>query len=162
MGVTNPKLASGNGARPYVLAHSGVASTAHTGTLTETTKGTIKVPGGTLGKNDALRITVVFGKTTAVGTVIYRVKFGGVAIGGMQDTVGTKSVEIIRFVWNRNSLSSQAVRDDIALGVASSTLVTTASVNTAVDQDITFTIQLANAGDSCTVEAYTVEVIPAP
>jgi hypothetical protein len=76
--------------------------------------------------------------------------------------VGTTNVAIQsqRLIQNRNSASSQVT---VGAGTAnayaaSATAPTTAAINTAVSTTLVITGQLANSGDTITLESYLVEL----
>jgi hypothetical protein len=146
----------------YIIAMSAATGMTVTGTTGETTLATVAIPGNTLGANGALRITAQWTKTGTAGTVDPRIKFGGTTymdIGAAGATVlsGRYQTEI----HNRNVTNSQI---GTAIGQANFAMqATTTSVTTALDtttsQNVTFTCQLGNTGDTCELSSYTIEIL---
>ena len=69
------------------------------------------------------------------------------------------AIQVISIIRNRNSESSQVgglVGSTSGIGAAG---LVTSAINTASAQNITITAQLANAGDTATLEGYTVEIV---
>lgn len=143
----------------YVLAQRAVASSV-TGTLTETTLATITIPANAMGVNGAIRITPLFSYTNSANTKRLRIKFAGNEYWNLPVTT-TASSQSITMIRNRNAANSQV---GMALAVNSglsqaTTAVVTSAVDTTTDQPLTITAQLANTGETITLEAYTVEIL---
>jgi hypothetical protein len=139
----------------YVLAQSSVAQ-AHTGDLVETTKATVTIPANAMGANGRVRVTSVWSATNNANNKTLRVKFGGTNYLA-QNITTTQSFIHQAQIGNRNSASSQVGTGNTAFGSAGQA-ISTSAVNTGSSVDITFTIQLANAGDTATLESYIVEL----
>jgi hypothetical protein len=144
------------------LAASAVAASV-TGTLTETALATVTLPAGAMGANGALRITSIWSTPGGSGnSKSLRVRLGGMSGAQVMAVAVTTSLSVSeagRIVQNRNSASSQVTRNSGNPGNGgSSSAVTTGAINTAVAQDIVFTGQLANIGETITLESYLVEV----
>lgn len=143
----------------FVIAQSAVAASV-TGTTNETTLATIAIPAGAMGANGQLRITALFSTTNSANNKILRANIGGTAFLATTVTAvaSTSSLVMIR---NRNSLASQVgFAPTISAGVGTSaTAVVTATVDMSVAQNLTITGQLANTGETITLEAYTVEIL---
>lgn len=143
-----------------MIARSAVASSV-TGTTTETTLATITIPAGVMGTNGQLWIMTLWSNTSNANNKTLRVRFSGIA--GTQYLLSTATTgvgsQIPLFIRNRNSASSQ-----IGGNSSSATFGHTASaaVTSAVDTSLATTLvisgQLANAGDTLTLESYTVEL----
>lgn len=143
-----------------VLAQTGVA-VSHTGDLLETTLATITVPAGLMGPNSVLRIIPLFSYTNSANTKTLRVDFGGTDFYSVPATTTTVSQQLI-MIRNQGATNAQVGHaSSVVAGVgATATAKTTAAVDTSTDQTITITGQLANAGETITLEGYTVEHLP--
>lgn len=145
---------------PIVLAQSGIASSI-TGTVAETTLASVTVPGGLMGPNGSLRVNLSFSMVIgAAQNKTMRVKLGGTTflLYTLNNSTEFLANVIIR---NRNSQGVQLIQNSSNAGIgASSTAMANAAIDTTVDQLLTITGQLQNAGDSVAIEGYTVEVLP--
>ena len=143
----------------YVLARSAVAASGAADT-NENTLATITVPAGALGSSGAVRISCLFSYTNSANNKTLRVKFGGttyfsqvVTTTGLQSlTVGvsnrTSATQVGWFPLNPNPYNAQA-------GSA-----VTSSVDTSAAVTILITGQKATAGETLTLECYSVEIMP--
>lgn len=145
-----------------VLAASAVAAS-NTGNTAETVLATVSIPAGALGPNGVLRVTSTWSHTNSANAKTPRIRLGGssgtVICAPVLTTTGSLAIQ--RTVHNRNAQNSQ-----VMMGAASSnTFATstgaplTASIDTSAAQDLVFTGQLANAGETITLEAYLVELL---
>jgi hypothetical protein len=149
----------------YVLAASGAAASI-TGTLTETTLAAVTVPANAMGTNGSVRITTVWSYTNSANNKIVRHTFGGTGYNTFTLTT-TASGRIVTEICNRNATNSQVgfasgVGPGTAgagLGFTSGANVTSA-VNTTAAVTILITAQLANTGETITLESYRVELFP--
>jgi hypothetical protein len=112
-----------------------------------------------MGPNGMLRITSLWSHTNSANSKTPRVEFAGTQFyGGSFTTVATSRMS--RTIANRNAANSQVG------GPASGTFnwgsttaaVTTSSINTSIDQDLVFSGQLANSGETIALESYLVEL----
>lgn len=142
-----------------MLAYSGSA-VSHTGDLVETTLATYTMPGGTMGLSSAIRIVSLWSYTNSVNTKTCRVKFGGTNFFSTNPTTSA-SIHYATIIRNRGSLSSQVGFASTAGGSFQNTTaaVTTSTVDTSANVDITFTALLTNTGETITLEGYTIEVM---
>lgn len=141
---------------PVVLAQSAVRAT-HTGNTDETTLATIPIPAGAMGANGRLLLDVMFSGTSSGNSKTYRARLGGTEFfGTVQTTYST--VRGSRAICNRNSQSSQVsfVITNAAGFAAVNGAIVTGAVDTSVAQNLTLTVQLASAGETASLEAYTV------
>jgi hypothetical protein len=142
----------------YVLGQSAV-QVSHTGDTTETTLATILVPGGSVGANGQIVIDYDF-TLTGTSAKTLRFKLGGTTLFTSSRTTPTldKGTIVIR---NRNGTASQrASLLAVTSSAAAAASVTTATVDTTADQNITITGQLALGTESFTLEAYQVLLYP--
>jgi hypothetical protein len=144
-----------------VLARSAVAASV-TGTTSETALATISVPAAAMGPNGVLRVTSIWSVTNGANNKILRTRFGGVSgtpfLAATLTT--TASLHDIRHIANRNSASSQVGAPTTPTSTFSAQALAnqTAAVNTASAADLVISGQLANAGDTITLEYHCVEV----
>jgi len=142
-----------------VLAASAVASS-HTGNTSESAEATITLPAGTLGANGILRITAVFSYTNSANTKTFRFRLGGVSGTEFLNMTQTTSSGFMtqRLIQNRNSQSSQ-VGSPLAITNTWGPGVTppTGTIDTSSAQDIVISVQLANSGETATLESYVIE-----
>lgn len=141
-----------------VLAASAVA-VSHTGNTAKTTLASLTVPGGAMGANGCLRITSLWSYTNNANNKTPRVEFGGTQYYSSTITTAATS-RMYRTIANRNAENSQvggAASGAFNWGSTSDAL-TTSSVDTSLDQNLVFSGQLANGGDSISLESYLVEL----
>lgn len=144
--------------KTIVLAASGVA-VSHTGTITKTALVTIVVPGGLMGPQGRLRVTALWTNNNNANNKTVFIEFGATGFLGSTNTTTIAQNQQITIA-NRNSLSSQVGFGGLFGGFgASGAAVTTSAINTAIDQNLVFSVQLANAADTAALEHYLVELI---
>ncbi len=144
-----------------VLAASAVASS-HTGDTAETVLAGVTIPGGAMGPNGLLRVTTLFSVTSSANAKTPRIRLGGLSgTAFMQLALTTSSSNLSqRLIQNRNS---QAAQVSAALGNTTSfgnsgNAVVTGSIDTSSDWTLAITGQLANSGETITLESFLVEV----
>jgi hypothetical protein len=141
-----------------VLAAS-AAAVSHSGSTAKTTLATVTVPGGAMGPNGVLRITSLWSHTNSANTKTPRVEFAGTQYYGASFTNAATS-RMSRAIANRNAANSQVgVPASGTFNWGSTTgALTTSSVDTSIDQDLVFSGQLANSGETIALESYLVEL----
>ena len=142
-----------------VLAASAVAAS-HTGDTAKTTLATVTVPGGAMGANGLLRVMSLWSHSNSANDKTARVEFSGAQYYSATLTT-TVSSRMYRTIANRNAENSQVggpVSGTFNWGSTTGALATS-SVNTSEDQDLVFSGQLANSGDTIALESYTVELL---
>ncbi len=135
----------------------------HTGDTLETILFSATVPGGTLGPNGVLDITTLASIPSTANIKTLKVKFGGVVFLNLAYTTGIQSLQQKMMIRNRNSESSQvaaAATQLYSFGYPNAAVLT-AAINTAVDQTLQVTGQLAVATDTITLEDMFAEVLRA-
>jgi hypothetical protein len=144
-----------------VLAASAVAAH-HTGDTLETALATIAIPAGAMGPNGALRITAVFSHTNSANNKTLRVRLGGMSGAAFMNYSNSANASQMtqRIIQNRNS---QALQVSGSAGIANAVAPNTGSpatgaIDTSVAQDLVISGQLANAGETVTLESYLVEL----
>lgn len=146
---------------PYVLAQGHVGY-AHTGNTNETALATISIPAGAIGPNGFARVTTLWKYTNSGNTKTLRVRLGGVSgtvfFGlGVTTTNALQNIQIIR---NRGAANSQVSMTNSISGVFGTSAAdpSTGAVDTASAQDLVISGQLANSGETITLESYIVEI----
>jgi len=144
-----------------VLAAQAVAAS-HTGDTSETVLADITLPGGAMGPNGALRITSVFSFTNSANAKSMRYRLGGLSGVAMMGISSTTSASIMtqRLIQNRNAEAAQVAGPGAFANSfgGSANAPATGAVDTATDQTIAITGQLANSGETITLESCLVEV----
>lgn len=148
---------------PVLLAASAVASS-HTGNTNETALATISIPAGAMGTGGGLEIRTVWSYTNSANNKILRARLGGAS--GTQylaDTVTTTASKVdVRWIKNRGAANSQVGGHLSSSPIASSTLsAITSAVDTSAATTVVISGQLANSGETITLEMYEVWLIPA-
>ena len=138
-----------------VLARSAVA-VSHTGDVNETTLATVTVPAGILGISGSLRVTPLYTTTNSANNKTLRVDFGGTDYWSF---VVTTSVSEVAQITIRNRAATNSQIGGQLLTSSGFSFSTNAFVTSAV-VSLTLTGQLANAGETVTLEGYTVEILP--
>ena len=147
----NGSLWRGNGTKWVRLNHityySLSSTVSLTGTTTETTLLTIPIKGGLMGLRGRLQQIAVFAMTNNANTKTFRAKIGGSTIAtSTSSSLATTGFNF--WLLNRNSQSSQYNSN-----------ATSFAIDTSVDFDLTITGQLANAADTLTLSALTLEAL---
>jgi len=137
-----------------VIARSAVQHS-HTGSTAEVTVYTVTVPAGLAGPNSIFRISDTWGLTGSASKSL-RIKFGGTTILTATGTT-TMSVDHVRSVANRNSLTAQITPAPFRDLTATSQGPLVMAINTANAFDITFTVQLTNAAESAGLDFFMIE-----
>jgi hypothetical protein len=147
----------------HVLAASAVG-VSHTGDTSETALATVQVPANMMGANGILRVTTLWTITNSGNNKTLRARLGGIAGTAFLGATFTTSASVHdqRLIRNRNAANSQvgfaAINGTGGWGVSSGA-VATGAVDTAANQDLVITGQLASAGETITLEAYLVELL---
>lgn len=154
-----------------LIAASATAFTT-TNTSTETTAATISIPGGTLGTNKAIKITMLVSASWADGgTITFRVKYGGTTIyslginptGTPTQTMYAKLDIVLQADGTTSSQESygsyiqtgEASGATPAAGIISDT---TSSIDSTTSQNLIITTQNESSGasESATIKSYVV------
>jgi hypothetical protein len=153
--ITGGSIGTGTTGLPTLLSASSVAASGAADT-NENTLATVAVAGNLLGANGKLRITFLFTVTNSANNKTLRVRFGGTQFFGVVLT--TSASYVFQFeIGNRGATNSQ-VSGPSSWG-ANTAAVTTGAIDTTASQNLTITGQKASAGETITLEGYTVEVI---
>jgi hypothetical protein len=146
-----------------VLGASGEAVSGAADT-NENTLATVTIAAGLMGVNGIIRVETLWSFTNSVNNKNLRWRLGGIGGTAYLDATQTTTATYhdLRALRNRNSASSQvgwAATATAGGHGASTSAVTTSSVNTAAATTLVITGQKASAGETLTLEAYTVELI---
>jgi len=142
-----------------ILKQSSVA-VPHTGDTNEFTFATVPVAAGLIGPNDRIEVSALFTYTNSANTKNLKLKFGGLQFRNLAVTTSA-TIELLTFIANRNSLTSQIgpVNGVVNVGAASASSPITQAVNTAIANDITLTGTLTLGTETVTLESYLVRLI---
>lgn len=145
-----------------LLGHSAVAASV-TGTLSETVLASVNVPAGAMGPNGILRITTDWSYTNSANNKTLRARLGGLSGTAFDVIVPTTNAYQRRQceIRNRNAQNVQlAPPSAFATGGwgTSTASVVTGAIDTSLSQTLVITGQLANIGETITLQAYLVEL----
>lgn len=163
-------IAGGRG--PYEQTHLVLGASASTGrsvtnTVSETALATIPIPAGMMGLNGIIRVWAYWANNNSGNSKTARVRFGASG-AGTSGSLFTAIVQSTNTNWkthtqiaNRNSASSQIGDTGNGAGGWSPAAVAwaTSSITTTSACEVVLTGQLANTGDTLTLESYLVELI---
>lgn len=156
-GLPDPSLLT-----PRIINQSAVAVTAPANT-NETVLETITVPGGVMGPNGSIRITSIWSFTNNINAKTPRLRIGG-AGGTVVWAPSAASIAVLtghRYIFNRGVQGSQVAGPIDVNGYGTSTgALVTAVIDTSQSFDLVLSGQKATAGDTLTLEGYSVEVLP--
>lgn len=149
---------------PRILAQSAVAVSV-SATTNEEALATVDVPAGALGVNGSLRVMSEWSMTDSANNKVFRVRFGadGAGLGGtsyLSSTITTQDgLADLKKITNRGSVSSQYGMNTSGYFGVGGTTGQTSSVNTAAQSEIVFSGQKGSAGETLTLESYSVELL---
>lgn len=153
---------------PVQILDQGAVAIPHTGDTAEFVDVTVTIPAGTMGANDALEVTTLWSFSSSTNSKAFKVRLGGTGgtqyLNASRNTTGEITAQMVQIIRNRNSVSSQvgyAFGATASYGVSTGSIVTS-SVNMANAQDLVISCQLANSGETITLEAYSVKLVRAP
>lgn len=135
---------------------------AYTQSTAEITLRSVTAPGGLMGRRGSARVLALFGCNNSANTKTCRVNFGGSNVYFKNETTNTLAQPLV-LIRNRGMVASQVSTGSGtgAIGLGSyATTPTLTAVNTAVDQSMTITGQLASASDFMVADATDFEVLP--
>jgi len=148
----------------YQVKVDSAAPENHTGDLVETTLKSYTIPGGTLGISGVVRIKATGVSRSNNGAKTYKLKFGGTIIATLSVAADVADLNWTLFAacHNLGAVDSQgwsafwAYESVIDLNKTA----TASALNTANDQVLEITGQLANVADECEVRDWTIEINP--
>jgi hypothetical protein len=137
-----------------VLDQSAVA-VAHAGDTTETTVATIAIPA--IGANGRIAVRADFTYTNSANVKTLKVKLGGTTILTLTPST-TAGLALELFISNRNSNTSQRWSERHFFSGSLGAQFGTSAVDLSAGANLTISVQLANAGETVTLEARQVKV----
>lgn len=142
-----------------LLAQSAVAASV-TGTASETTLATVAIPAGVMNTSGSLVVTSLWSVTSSANNKTVRGRLGVSAAYAINLATSTATYHTQWITRNRGVANSQVTNMASSTAYAvSANPVTITSIDTAVAQNYTITCQLANSGETATLEAYSVELV---
>lgn len=147
-----------------VLAHYSAAPLTLTGSVAQTVLATASIPGGLLGANGVLEILTRWSFTNNANAKTYQAYWGPVAGGTEVLSATGASITTVRQMTEieaAGATNSQRGHSRFSIGgfTGSSAAVIAASRDSTVNQQITFCGTLANAGDSMSLDGYTIRLV---
>lgn len=145
----------------WIIQSSGLASSV-TGTTSETVLKTITIPGGAIGPNGVIRLTLNFSHTNNANVKNLIARLGGVS-GTLYANISAANqvrTHVVVHIYARNSQTSQIGGSNAgnSSGVGQSTTSqVTSTKDMSVNQDIVIAGTLATSTDSITLESYLLE-----
>ena len=151
-------------ASPIQILHQDGEGLYHTGDTAETTLTTMTIPGGVMGTNGLVRV-LVHGRCQNVGGAkTIKFKYGGTIIKNFSVPGGGSANywHILAEIHNVDSLSIQRIPYRLYIDLQDSIggVYFGAAKNTANDQDIVVTGQLAAAGDAVAMDSILMKLLP--
>lgn len=146
---------------PYILAQSGAASSAWTGSTALHDFATVTIPAGALGANGSIEVEAFWTGTNNANTKTLSIYLGGSALHSTTTTSNSIAGVLARIA-NRNSQSSQIIPRPTATSPYGNggTAHGTAAIDTSVDQVLKISGQLAVGTDSLVLESYLIKILP--
>jgi hypothetical protein len=148
-----------------IVAHSAVALSAHTGTTDETILKTINMPANYPGVNGRVFVRCMVTCTASANAKTLRVRLNGVAgtVTASQASGSSDAVLVLESIIDtRNAINSQVSGPTSFIGVGGDNNAVVTSTQTFTSAwTIDITGELASAGESITLESYSVEVMRA-
>jgi len=146
-----------------ILGASAATGASVTGTVTETALATITVPAGAMGLNGIIRVTPLFSYTNSANNKTLRVRLGGIGGPAFLSNAATTTLlaQPIVLIRNRGVANSQVgftAATFSSVGITTGALAT-GSVDTSAATTVVISGQLANTGETITLESYLVELI---
>jgi len=147
-----------------LISQTGVAGTALTGSVVETTLDTITIPAGRMLANGRLNIWFAGTHIGVAGTKTWRLKLGGTTLATVVMATTSGSVfDIIGSIWNVGSQASQRARiitNRSTDGLLTSVAEATAAIDTSASTTLTLTGQLSVGTDTMQRTGLYVDVTP--
>lgn len=145
---------------PLVVGQSGVASSV-TGTTAETVLAQVTIPGGLLGPNGIIRVSPLFAYNNSGNIKTLKVKFGGTTFYSLTPTTTADAQPPTVHIRNAGTPNAQVAFETGTNNSIGPGPYVSSAVNTALDQTVQITGQLASAAETITLLGYIVEVLPA-
>jgi hypothetical protein len=132
--------------------------TSHTGDVLLTTKKTVTIPAGLMGANSTLRIYVLTSCTNNANAKNIIVDIGGTTFSNVTLTSVVGNSKEIK-ISNRNATNSQVVVQTTSVTGSGNATTSTGAIDFTTSQTLSLKVQLANSGDTISIEDFTVEVL---
>lgn len=133
-------------------------------TTAEEVLATITIPAGAMGLHGVLRVHMLWSYTNSGNNKTLKMYFGGASGTTYLSVVPTTTASFatIKTIRNRGAADSQVGESDAAANsfTATTDALTTSAVDTTAATTIVITGQKASSGETLTLEAYTVELLP--
>jgi hypothetical protein len=146
---------------PIIIGASAIGWS-HTGDTAEFGLRTVSIP-ALMGANGILRITTLWSMTSSANNKTPRIRLGGAAGTQFLSPVITTSASYSesRLIRNRGVTNSQVGTrtDSVATAGGTGNPPTTGAIDMSIAQDLVFSGQLANSGETITLESYLVELL---
>lgn len=138
----------------YIPLKGLYTTVAHTGTVARTALYSFVIKGGSMGGNDVLVYPARWTCTNSANNKTYEIEFGSTNFFNLTQA-SQASYSVIKFVQNRNSLTSQIASRlaDITTYLVGTAALVTMAENTANDITVTFYVTLANDTETVTLQA---------
>ena len=156
-------IAAGSRPAPGAFRQSGLVfksgvAVPNTGNTNKNPLATIQIPAGLLGINGGLRVTAYWSYTNSANTKTLTADFGGSSVINVART--TFATDFWMFeIMNRGAVNSQVKPISPFPYGSSANAFQTMAVDTSQAQSLVLSAQLANSGETITLEGYTVEVL---
>jgi hypothetical protein len=128
-------------------------------TATEITLVNVTLPGGAMGANGSVRSDIYIEYNNSAGNKTFLAKLGAFTYQSVINTT-TTFLAMMRLVWNRGDVARQVSHTSPPLGTTSGVVAATGTVNTAVDQTMIISANLATATDFAMVAGFVFTVNP--
>jgi hypothetical protein len=146
-------------AAPIIMGRS-ATPVAHTGTTAETTLASVTIPGGLLGPSGVVRVWSLWSMTNSANSKTMRHRLGTQSLASYAITTNSQ-LRMSCVVMNRGEAAQVFGSGTAGFADAANTGAPGAgAVDTTQDQTVNFTATLAAAGETITLEAWMVEVMP--
>jgi hypothetical protein len=138
-----------------------------TGSVAETALATVRIPQKTMGAAGRLRVNTLWSFTNSSNAKTIRIRFGGMSgtvFHSENPLTSQRAIRIITDIENRDAANAQVGKpvDVYGYGPSTNVPVTSAIDTNNNDVDLCFTGQLANSGETISLEAYHVELLMPP
>ncbi len=157
MAVSTNQDKTGIVVAPRVLS-IGTDGYAHTGDTNETSVLSYTLPAGSMSADSVIRITSFWSHTSNANNKTMRIDFGGTNYMSATKTTGGWWQQLT-IISSDNSVSAQKAISASIDGLGSAGSQVTSAVDTTANVTIDFTVELANAADTATLETYVIELI---
>ncbi len=154
--VAGDLFVNGNHAVPYGLAKS-ATQVSHTGDTNKFALATISIPANSIGPNGSLEVWVQFGYTSSANAKTMSAEYGGfVCWQPVNQTTNTGTVGVFQ-MHNVGATNVQKAATGV-IGSQSGAVAVAGAVDSTTSQNLILYGQLANSGETISIESYKVIV----